>query len=68
MEHINGLAQCGQKPLQALLDTINTPRDLKALSMDQLVELAEEIRTFIIRSVSQTGGHLASKTRSRRQT
>lgn len=60
MEHIKDLEQREQKPPQILLDTINTPLDLKALSMDQLVEFAKEIRRFIIRSVSQTGGHLAS--------
>jgi 1-deoxy-D-xylulose-5-phosphate synthase len=43
-----------------LLDKINSPQDLKALSLEQLPELAKEIRQRIIEVVSSTGGHLAS--------
>ena len=43
-----------------LLDTINSPSDLKKLSLAQLIELAEEIRPFITDIISRTGGHLAS--------
>ncbi len=43
-----------------LLDKINTPQDLHLLSVDELSELAEEIRQLITYSVSRTGGHLAS--------
>ncbi|WMJ23035.1 1-deoxy-D-xylulose-5-phosphate synthase [Paludicola sp. MB14-C6] len=43
-----------------LLNHINTPDDLKKLSKEQLVPLCEEIRGFLLESVSQTGGHLAS--------
>ncbi len=43
-----------------LLENINSPADVKKLSVPQLVELAEEIRGFILKSVSKTGGHLAS--------
>lgn len=42
----------------SLLESISGPRDLDALSSDQLEQLAEEIRQFLIREVSQTGGHL----------
>jgi 1-deoxy-D-xylulose-5-phosphate synthase len=42
------------------LENINSPADVKKLSVPQLVELAEEIRKYIIKSVSKTGGHLAS--------
>ena len=42
------------------LEQINSPADVKRLSVPQLNELAEEIRQFIIDSVSKTGGHLAS--------
>jgi len=42
-----------------LLDTINSPTDLKKLSVEQLETLAAEIRETIIQTVSQTGGHLA---------
>ncbi|MGI6574509.1 MAG: 1-deoxy-D-xylulose-5-phosphate synthase [bacterium] len=42
-----------------LLESINSPEDVRCLSMTQLVQLAEEIRKYIIDIVSQTGGHLA---------
>jgi len=42
----------------ALLETITSPADLKALSPAQLTELAEEVRTFLVAEVSKTGGHL----------
>lgn len=41
-----------------LLETIRGPRDLDALSRDQLTQLAAEIRTFLVSEVSRTGGHL----------
>jgi 1-deoxy-D-xylulose-5-phosphate synthase len=42
------------------LEKINSPVDLKRLSITELAELAEEIRPYIINTVSKTGGHLAS--------
>jgi 1-deoxy-D-xylulose-5-phosphate synthase len=42
----------------ALLSTISSPADLRALSTEDLVRLGAEIRTFLIEQVSQTGGHL----------
>ena len=44
----------------ALLDHINSPADLRQLPEAVLPELAEELRAFLLASVSQTGGHLAS--------
>ncbi|MER7447205.1 1-deoxy-D-xylulose-5-phosphate synthase [Microbacterium sp. NPDC097977] len=41
-----------------ILPSISGPRDLDALSEDQLVELAAEIRDFLVENVSRTGGHL----------
>ena len=41
-----------------ILPSISGPRDLDALSEDQLVELAAEIREFLVENVSRTGGHL----------
>ncbi|WP_438855622.1 1-deoxy-D-xylulose-5-phosphate synthase [Agromyces sp. M3QZ16-3] len=41
-----------------LLDTIRGPRDLDALSDDQVEELAREIREVLVADVSKTGGHL----------
>jgi 1-deoxy-D-xylulose-5-phosphate synthase len=43
-----------------LLDQINGPADVKRLSVAQLTLLSEEIRDYILTSVSKTGGHLAS--------
>jgi 1-deoxy-D-xylulose-5-phosphate synthase len=42
----------------SLLEAITGPRDLDGLSPKQLVELAAEIREFLVREVSKTGGHL----------
>ncbi|MET9928483.1 MULTISPECIES: 1-deoxy-D-xylulose-5-phosphate synthase [unclassified Streptomyces] len=41
-----------------LLTRIKGPRDLDRLSLDELDQLAEEIRTFLVDAVSKTGGHL----------
>ena len=41
-----------------ILPSISGPRDLDALSTEQLDELAAEIRTFLVENVSRTGGHL----------
>ena len=41
-----------------LLDSISGPDDVKALDSSQLDQLAQEIRDFLVTSVSRTGGHL----------
>ena len=43
-----------------LLDTIGSPADLRLLERKQLPQLAQEMREFLIESVSRTGGHLSS--------
>ncbi|SNB60809.1 1-deoxy-D-xylulose-5-phosphate synthase [Arboricoccus pini] len=43
-----------------LLDMINRPADLRALSVDQLPQVAEELRRETIDAVSVTGGHLGA--------
>ncbi|ALU90951.1 1-deoxy-D-xylulose 5-phosphate synthase protein [Herbaspirillum rubrisubalbicans M1] len=43
-----------------LLTTINDPADLRRLTRHQLKPLAEELRGFLLDSVSKTGGHLSS--------
>ena len=45
-------------PPATLLSSIRSPRDLRSLSSDQLSQLSDEIRRFLIANVSQTGGHL----------
>ena len=41
-----------------LLETIHGPRDLDGLSKEQLPQLAADIRRFLVREISKTGGHL----------
>jgi 1-deoxy-D-xylulose-5-phosphate synthase len=41
-----------------LLESIHSPADLKRLNFTQMTELAEEIREFLIQTLSKTGGHL----------
>ncbi len=43
-----------------ILDSIDSPADLRALSESQLPEVASELRSFLIECVSKTGGHLAA--------
>ncbi|WP_153144782.1 1-deoxy-D-xylulose-5-phosphate synthase [Dechloromonas sp. H13] len=43
-----------------LLESIDSPADLRRLDRKQLPQLASELRAFLIDSVSQTGGHLSS--------
>jgi len=43
-----------------LLSAIHAPSDLRKLDRRQLKQLAEELREFVVQSVSQTGGHLSS--------
>jgi len=45
---------------ERLLDNINSPADLKKLSVDKLPALAQEMRDLIINAVASSGGHLAS--------
>ncbi len=46
--------------MSKLLDKINSPVDLKDLSVKELEILCEELREFLVEKVSKTGGHLAS--------
>src|SRR3954454_8556588 len=43
-----------------LLQSINSPADLRRLSRAELPLLARELREFVLQSVSKTGGHLSS--------
>ena len=44
----------------SLLPQINQPADLRQLSRSQLPALSQELRTYLLNSVAQTGGHLSS--------
>ncbi|MFL2727111.1 MAG: 1-deoxy-D-xylulose-5-phosphate synthase [Gammaproteobacteria bacterium] len=46
------------RPSTPLLDEINSPKDLKPLTLEQLKNLANELRAFLLYQVGQTGGHL----------
>ena len=48
------------RPKTPLLDTVDTPDDLRQLKKDQLRQLADELRAEVIDAVGQTGGHLGS--------
>lgn len=43
-----------------ILNRIHSPRDLDRLSQEEIKQLAQEIRIFLVESISKTGGHLAS--------
>src|SRR4029079_8892666 len=44
-----------------LLKTIDDPAQLRSLERRQLQQLADELRAYVLESVSKTGGHLSSK-------
>ena len=43
---------------RSLLESVNSPADLRTLSFEQLDELSSQIRDFLIEKVSRSGGHL----------
>lgn len=48
------------KPATALLPQINSPQDLRRLPRSELRRVADELRSYLLHSVAQTGGHLSS--------
>jgi len=60
IEGIAGYGTISTKPATPLLDTVNFPVHLKNLTVDQLTQVAKELRADLIYNVSQTGGHLGS--------
>jgi 1-deoxy-D-xylulose-5-phosphate synthase len=50
----------GDSPMYELLKSVNYPHELRQLEKSQLPRLADELRAFLLESVSQTGGHLSS--------
>ena len=48
------------KPKSILLDNVNFPADLKQLNLSELEVLADELREFLLYSVSQSGGHFGA--------
>ena len=49
-----------QRPLTVLLDSIETPDDVKKLKAEELQQLADELRHFLLWSVGHSGGHLGA--------
>ena len=49
-----------KRPEGELLNTVEFPSDLKKLKLDELEQLADELREFLLYSVSQTGGHFGA--------
>ena len=49
-----------ERPETPLLDTVNTPAEVRALKPEQLRQLADELRAETISAVGTTGGHLGS--------
>lgn len=48
------------RPTTPLLDTIDSPADLKSLSQEQLLTLADELREYLLYSAGQSGGHFGA--------
>ncbi len=46
--------------MASLLESIATPTELRRLTRPQLPQLADELRAYVLDSVSRTGGHLSS--------
>ncbi|NUM81248.1 1-deoxy-D-xylulose-5-phosphate synthase, partial [bacterium] len=42
-----------------VFDRVNFPKDLKHLSTDELVQLSQELRQYVIDEITRIGGHLA---------
>ncbi|RCL43441.1 MAG: 1-deoxy-D-xylulose-5-phosphate synthase [SAR86 cluster bacterium] len=49
-----------KEPVSEFLKEINSPKDLKKLNLEQLNILADELREFLLYSVSQSGGHFGA--------
>jgi len=49
-----------ERPNTPLLDTINAPSDLRRLNLNELDQLVDDLRHFLLYSVGQTGGHLGA--------
>ena len=54
------MSSSSEQPTSSLLEQVDQPEDLRLLEADQLQPLADELREFLVKSVSRTGGHLAA--------
>ena len=46
--------------MSAMLNKIDSPADLRRLTRHDMAAVADELRAFVLQTVSQTGGHLSS--------
>ena len=53
-------APAGRESMKNLLDSLQSPADLRRLSRTDLPAVAQQLREFVLETVSQTGGHLGS--------
>ena len=60
MSKSNGKGSIGKTRRHPLLEAVDSPQDLKRLPSGDLPRLADELRDFLIETVSRTGGHLAA--------
>ncbi|MCB1830193.1 MAG: 1-deoxy-D-xylulose-5-phosphate synthase, partial [Gammaproteobacteria bacterium] len=60
MSKSNGKGSIGKMRRHPLLEAVDSPQDLKRLPSGDLPRLADELRDFLIETVSRTGGHLAA--------
>src|SRR6185436_8849193 len=60
--HMSELPNPPPNPVRpaSLLESVNSPQDLKRLPLTDLPQLCAEIRAFLLQSVAVTGGHLGS--------
>ncbi|MBS9404617.1 1-deoxy-D-xylulose-5-phosphate synthase [Halomonas sp. TRM85114] len=49
-----------ERPATPLLDTLNTPAALRAMDLDQLIQVADELRAYLLYSVGVSGGHFGA--------
>ncbi len=59
-EQLNQKGKPSAQSSESLLEKVDFPADMRGLDRQQLPQLADELRSYILNSVSQTGGHLSS--------
>ena len=48
------------RPVTPLLDAVNAPADLRKLTAEELIQLTDELRSFMLFCVGKTGGHFGA--------
>src|SRR5699024_12452508 len=49
-----------ERPLTPLLDTLDTPASLRVMTNEQLLQVADELRAYLLYSVGRSGGHFGA--------